>query len=480
MTNTIQVYNTASLGTNGIPVRITSRRPTTIFPIGLNTRNRHNPIPIKRQEPSHRPVVTFRTLPNVMVLNARSIFNKVDELKAHIENYKSDILFVTETWLTESIPNEAVNISSFNIFRKDRTIARGGGVAIYIKDDIPVKTRFDLNSSLTIECLWITIRPKWLPRKISRVALACVYLPPSILHEDVDYFYDYFQSCYDILTAESCDTAFIIAGDFNPTCNGFKPRNLNIHCSFKQVINEATRNTSILDLIFTNVDQFYEAPQIIAPLSSADHNMVNWTSKIQQPQKTSIKKVTVRPIKPFALESFQGFLASYNWTDVTCASSVDDKLEKFLTATNTMINEFFPAKTIRFHSNDKFFMTSKIKGMIHARNCAHKQGKIDRYRFLRNRVKHEIRMAKEKYYKDNIAGNHNKDSAKWWKKINKLTGRDKSKNFSLTDPESQSIMNDKDTANYINSFFVGLTKDFPVVQNKWLMSNETESLPTVS
>ena len=61
-----------------------------------------------------------------------------------------------------------------------------------------------------------------------------------------------------------------------------------------------------------------------------------------------------------------------------------------------MINEFFPAKTIRFHSNDKFFMTSKIKEMIHARNGAHKQGKIDRYRFLRNRMKHEIRMAKEK------------------------------------------------------------------------------------
>ena len=30
----------------------------------------------------------------------------------------------------------------------------------------------------------------------------------------------------------------------------------------------------------------------------------------------------------------------------------------------------------------------------------------------RNRVKHEIRMAKEKYYKDNISRNHNKDSAK--------------------------------------------------------------------
>ena len=72
-------------------------------------------------------------------------------------------------------------------------------------------------------------------------------------HEDVDLVYDHLQSCHDILIAESCDTAFIIAGDFNPTCDAFKPRDLNIHCNFKQVINEATRNNSILDLIFTKL-----------------------------------------------------------------------------------------------------------------------------------------------------------------------------------------------------------------------------------
>ena len=109
-----------------------------------------------------------------------------------------------------------------------------------------------------------------------------------------------------------------------------------------------------------------------------------------------------------------------------------------------MINKFSPAKTIRFHSNDKFFMTSKIKEMIHARNCA----------------------------QDNISGNHNKDSAKWWKKINKLTGRNKSNNFSLTNPESQSIMNDKETANCINSFFVGLTKDFPCSCSRQMVNEQ--------
>ena len=95
-------------------------------------------------------------------------------------------------------------------------------------------------------------------------------------------------------------------------------------------------------------------------------------------------------------------------------------------------------------------------------------------------MKHEICIAKENYYKDNILGNRNKDSAKMVGKINALTGKDKSTNFSLTNRESQSVMNDKDTTTYINSFFVGLTKDFPVVQDKWLVNDETESLPTVS
>ena len=119
-------------------------------------------------------------------------------------------MFVTETWLTESIPNEAIHISGLNVFRKDRTVTRGGGVAIYIKEETPVKIRFDLDSPL-FESLWKdTIRPKWLPRKISRITVACVYLPRSMSREDVDLFYDYFQSCYDRLTAESCDTAFMV------------------------------------------------------------------------------------------------------------------------------------------------------------------------------------------------------------------------------------------------------------------------------
>ena len=38
---------------------------------------------------------------------------------------------MTETWLTDSVPHEIVNISGLNIVRRDRLCGRGGGVAIY-------------------------------------------------------------------------------------------------------------------------------------------------------------------------------------------------------------------------------------------------------------------------------------------------------------------------------------------------------------
>ena len=156
-----------------------------------------------------------RTMPKVILLNARSlVVNNVNELEIQIASHNSDVTFVTETWLADQVLDEAVNCSGQNIIRKDRPNGKGGeGIAVYVNDKILIKLRHDLNDS-AYECLWVTIRPSWLPRSISKIALYCVYLPPSLKSDEIDKFYDYMNCCYD-------HTAFIIAGDFNPTSNGF-------------------------------------------------------------------------------------------------------------------------------------------------------------------------------------------------------------------------------------------------------------------
>ena len=51
-----------------------------------------------------------------------------------ISQQNADVIMVTETWLTDAIPDEALHIPDFTIVRKDRPTRRGGGVAIYIRE----------------------------------------------------------------------------------------------------------------------------------------------------------------------------------------------------------------------------------------------------------------------------------------------------------------------------------------------------------
>ena len=69
--------------------------------------------------------------------------------------------------------------------------------------------------------------------------------------------------------------------------------------------------------------------------------IIVWKSKIRSPEKNVMKRITVRPLKPAALDHFRSVLDSYSWQDVIGESSVDKKLEKFLTITDAMINECF-------------------------------------------------------------------------------------------------------------------------------------------
>ena len=161
---------------------------------------------------------------------------------------------------------------------------------------LPQFTQF---SQSTFECLWVILRPIWLPRSISRLAVAVVYLPPSMTSEDIEQFYDYFYNCYDTLISESPNTSFNVVGDFNRTGNGFHSEAITRHSKLKQIIKEATRGSNILHLVFTDISTMFESPRILAPVGPSDHATVLVESKIHAPKKNAIRKVTLRFLRPF-------------------------------------------------------------------------------------------------------------------------------------------------------------------------------------
>lgn len=75
-------------------------------------------------------------LPYVLLMaNVRSLFNKVDELSVILPRHDVDVAVFVETWLSDSIPDAALEIGGFRIIiiRKDRTSGSGGGIAAFVK-----------------------------------------------------------------------------------------------------------------------------------------------------------------------------------------------------------------------------------------------------------------------------------------------------------------------------------------------------------
>ena len=70
-------------------------------------------------------------------ININSIRNKFDHLTA-ITKKNLDMLIISETILDESFPSMQFNIDGYNIFRSDRN-AKGGGILMYVRDDIACK-----------------------------------------------------------------------------------------------------------------------------------------------------------------------------------------------------------------------------------------------------------------------------------------------------------------------------------------------------
>ena len=72
-------------------------------------------------------------------LNIRSLVNKYEQLKLELVNSGIDIVSTSETWLSNGVHSNLIQIPGYNVIRLDRNfcdvdtglLKRGGGLAIY-------------------------------------------------------------------------------------------------------------------------------------------------------------------------------------------------------------------------------------------------------------------------------------------------------------------------------------------------------------
>ena len=88
-------------------------------------------------------------------LNINSIPNKSDALSLIVKN-NVDILMISETKLDDSFPTAQFLLHGFNIPYRLQRNSKGGGILLYIKEDIP--SRFlNIKSKTGIETILLKL-----------------------------------------------------------------------------------------------------------------------------------------------------------------------------------------------------------------------------------------------------------------------------------------------------------------------------------
>ena len=91
----------------------------------------------------------------ILHTNICSLLSKLPEVCILIDKCNLDIISVNETHLDDTIKDFEFNIQGFTMYRNDRNRC-GGGVALYIRDNVKQKLCPDLLIPV-IESLWVEI-----------------------------------------------------------------------------------------------------------------------------------------------------------------------------------------------------------------------------------------------------------------------------------------------------------------------------------
>ena len=143
-----------------------------------------------------------------------------------------------------------------------------------------------------------------------------------------------------------------------------------------------------------------------------------------------------------------------------CNYSSNEKLKHFTQVIHDKIEYYFPKRTVKFHVEDKSFITGKIKNLIIQRNKAFVKSDKERYRVLRNKVTNEIRKEKRMFHNRKIKPLRNNDSKSWWNAIKKIGYSKNNSKVFLSNPENGEPLTSEDASKEINKYFVCLTKNY--------------------
>lgn len=409
---------------------------------------------------------------SVVHLNIRSLGRNINEFQAYLStiNFNFSFIGLTETWLSTSNAN-LYDLKGYKHVYKCREEKKGGGVSLFVINDMDIKVREDLSViDSHIEALFVEVS-----RDINCLdksfIIGVVYRPPNT---DINSFNNSMSLILQNVNTRS-DKVYIM-GDFNVNLLDTKQHLpseefLENFYSFGlfPLINKPTRITydtaTLIDNIFSNVMSDTNMINGIFYTNITDHFPV---FSIQCCERIPLSP-SVRKMRSYSSKNIEGFLQKLkqcSWDEVTGLSDGKQAFDVFYKKFGTMFDRYFPLKTTKQGYKHKHqWLTEGLKQSIQKKNQLYirstKSGAredISQYKSYKHNLQRLLRNAERKYYAELIDQNKS-NLKKLWAIIKDVINKKRSSTVPKEFKISNDIVTDKNIiATKFNRFFVNIGK----------------------
>ncbi|VDI06516.1 Hypothetical predicted protein [Mytilus galloprovincialis] len=392
----------------------------------------------------------------------QSIVPKLELIAAEYSCH--ELLSFTESWLSPQVSNEAILLPGYKTpFRRDRVGKAGGGVIVYVKDNLNCSERRDL-VVCGIECIWLEVR-----FKTKKYLYGTFYVPPNSSPQ----VWDNIEQSIDL--ALSCNLDIIVTGDFNTNQlrNTTNDRISMIKAQFSlhQVISDPTyiteHSSSLLDLILVNDPVNLLFSDVGAPLLDQIRYHLPVIGILTQPCK--LHQVFKRKVYMYDrgdYDSYRHQLSLVDWDALFISNDVDVIARAITDELIDKADKNIPNRIITVRKDKPPWLTADIKRMIRKKNRIHKRAKKKnsapdwtKFRLVRNKCNKLVLNSKTDYFSKLstkiISETHG--GKQYWSLIKSLMKCDSSdsRNIPPLQIDDDLICEDTKKAKIFNDYFCG-------------------------
>ncbi len=397
---------------------------------------------------------------NIIYFNARSLRNKIEELRILVSQCKPDIVGVVETWLTEENFDCEISIINYNFIRRDRINelkTKGGGLVIYFRQDIPF-VDITTNCNMNVEHIWTKVPFK----DCKPITLGMFYRPPDSNEDQLKFLLE------NIAKHKTVNT--ILIGDFNygdinwnkntSTSVGKKFLKACTDLSLRQCVKDKTRGKNILDLVLVYDKNFVYKVSQMAPVAKSDHNVLNILLNVTV--KVKDKEVKYFNYNKADYNKLVGMLDTVDWDEEIRNKSVNQVWVIIKEQLNRFKERYIPQFNKKT-ANDVPWLNNKLKRLIKKRNNLFKRYKKNnqsyskvKYVMARNDVTKQIKLAKKKY-EFNIIKRSKNNRKVFYTYVASKNHKNCSKRIGpLTCQSGRIVADDKEMASLFNNYFTSV------------------------